>query len=901
MSILHQISGCNDGARLADVIFVHGLGGDAFSTWRHGADDSSSWPHWLGREFSDIGVWSLGLSTSPTAWTRVRGWVSARRPYAGHMMPLPDLALELLDQMVRRGFGQRPILFICHSLGGLLVKQVLRTAATATAARTKLVAEQTRAVLFLATPHTGVPLASLLDSFRAVFGTTVSIEDLRAHDAHRHELFDWYRNHAPGLDIETLTFYERQGSHGVRPIIEPALAHPGAGDQPVGLEEDHLSIARPRDMNYRVCVAVRGMLHRHVIATSPVPPVQLRSPSTALTGTSRESITRLDAAATGNKDTRRIPHELPPAARQFFGRQAEVKQLVKRLRGAKNSAVVGAPGLGKTAVAAEAIRQVAGDTPVALAASPFPDGVAYLDLHAVRGQADLAWHALANQMAGAGFMQNSPARDRAREVCRARRILVVVDNGEEADGNDGRCAIAELFSVLSLENRWLLLTRLSTQATLIESVELKKPLHPDDAARFLDSLTLRRVTTVVRERVLELLEGHPLALTWAGGLLAGDGEDPGRLVADWQSERLPHLSDATQAEHTLKWLFQRSMRGLDDSAQQALAAAGLLAQAPFPLTAIRAGLGGSGPDDEQAVRNALKALIQRGLLRRSVDADHWQFAHVLGYRFARKETGSDPALRESLGRWLHEHLAVALAANASGNGPLSLGRGLQHAAALLQADDDQRLWKPLANYALYDASDRLVELGRWTLVSSALVAVAGWLERFAPDKSQEPQWLRERSVLRNRQGDVLMAQGDGREALAAYRQGLAIAEALAARDPASTQCQRDLLVSHTKIGDVSEAIGDAPAALAAFRQCLAIAEALTARDPGDTEWQMDVALSCARLGAFDQGLDAAARRDYLLRGRQVLLQLKADGRLPPGRDLIGWFAQQLGRLGPGSE
>ena len=41
-------------------------------------------------------------------------------------------------------------------------------------------------------------------------------------------------------------------------------------------------------------------------------------------------------------------------------------------------------------------------------------------------------------------------------------------------------------------------------------------------------------------------------------------------------------------------------------------------------------------------------------------------------------------------------------------------------------------------------------------------------------------------------GDVLVAQGDGPGALAAYRRGLAIAEALATRDPANTQWQRDL-------------------------------------------------------------------------------------------------------------
>ena len=74
------------------------------------------------------------------------------------------------------------------------------------------------------------------------------------------------------------------------------------------------------------------------------------------------------------------------------------------------------------------------------------------------------------------------------------------------------------------------------------------------------------------------------------------------------------------------------------------------------------------------------------------------------------------------------------------------------------------------------------------------------------------------------------------DAAAAYRVGTA----LAARDPANTEWQRDRSVSHNKIGDVLLAQGDGPGALADYRKGLAIAEALAARDPANTQWQRDL-------------------------------------------------------------
>ncbi|QQR74453.1 MAG: tetratricopeptide repeat protein [Holophagales bacterium] len=852
MSQLHRISGCGNTSRKADVVFIHGLGGDPFTTWRHGDDDSTSWPHWLGSEFPEVGVWSLGYAASPSRWARLVRLFGLGSRDSGHTMSLPDRAAQVLDLMKLKGLGDRPLLFICHSLGGLVAKQVLRKASDAPDERKQQVVRQTRAVLFLATPHAGAELATLAHAFRAVFGATVSMEDLRAHDSHLLDLYDWYRNQSPPRGIQTVTYYERRGLGGVLPIVNPTSSHPGVGADPVALDEDHLSIVKPREPDAQVCCAARDLLRRVVLASPPA----VSSPPSAPDNAPRDIVLKLAPGLIPTHDAPRLPRELPPAAHQFFGRDAERQQLVERLQAGLSTAVVGPAGMGKTALAAEALEEVAGADACNLATTPFPDGILYLDLYTYQGQAEPAWNGLANRLRGPEFLETRPARDRAIEACRARRILVIVEGGEEADGDPGRTTIPELFSVLSPENRWLLLTRVSTQAAAAETVRIQDALSSAEAAALLDWLTRRQpLRGEVRAAVLELLEGHPLAINWAGSLLALDEEEPASLVCDWRSRGLPTLSDPRQAEHTLQWLFARSVRGLEEVARQALAAAGLLARAPFPLKAIVAALGREDDDSaREEARRLLRLLVQRGLLR-TAGTDSWQFTHVLGYRFARNEDGADPTMLERLGLWLHSQLVGALQRGVDTEALANLGRPMQHVAAVLRADSDQRLWEPLAHALLYDVSDRLEDLGRLDLVTRGLRAVADWMDRLPAEVAQQPRWLGERCVLVVDQGDVLRDQGDLDGALAAFHEALATRQRLARVDPLNTTWQRNLGVSFQRVGDVLREQGDLDGALDAFQEARAWFQRLVKADPSDVASQRSLGICHAKVGDVlrDQG------------------------------------------------
>jgi hypothetical protein len=75
----------------------------------------------------------------------------------------------------------------------------------------------------------------------------------------------------------------------------------------------------------------------------------------------------------------------------------------------------------------------------------------------------------------------------------------------------------------------------------------------------------------------------------------------------------------------------------------------------------------------------------------------------------------------------------------------------------------------------------------------------------------------------------------------------------------NTEWQRALSVSHNKMSNVLLSQGDGPGALAAYQAGLAIGEDLAKRDPANTQWQVDVAVSCSKLGTMDQLLPVSIR------------------------------------------
>ena len=242
--IFHRVAIGSD--PLVDVIFVHGLTGDAQRTWTVDSSDAF-WPPWLQEDLDRLAVYTLGYPTS------------LFEKWAKKEMDMFERASNVLELIAGNGIGVRPIVFVSHSLGGILTKLLLRKASEALDEDWKRISEATKLVVFLSTPHTGSALASVLN---AVPFTSTQIRLLSNETGFLHELNEHYRNLATEReDLSTAVYYEKHLTKKLAVVVERSAADPGVvRTTPVAVDKDHINICKPRNREDIIYLGVK----RHV-------------------------------------------------------------------------------------------------------------------------------------------------------------------------------------------------------------------------------------------------------------------------------------------------------------------------------------------------------------------------------------------------------------------------------------------------------------------------------------------------------------------------------------------------------------------------------------------------------------------------------------------------------------
>ncbi|GCE29209.1 hypothetical protein KDA_46930 [Dictyobacter alpinus] len=309
----------------------------------------------------------------------------------------------------------------------------------------------------------------------------------------------------------------------------------------------------------------------------------------------------------------------------FVGREQDLAWLLQQLHDAAQTVgrtigICGPGGMGKTALVTEALAHLVTQPDFA---SWYPDGIFYHSFYTTPSLEGMAEHL-------ARLFGEEPAADplaAARRVLSRKHVLLVFDGVE---------VLSEVRPLRDLAGRGtvLLLSRRKADA-------------PDHAhRREVGLLSLEQGCALLRAvagsraadqesvtRLVQTIGGYPLALQLIGSYLDTSGEEVSEFLSSFEQERQqvlahPHLHQGEHQYQSVHLVLQRSYAALAPQEQQALAAIGLLALAPFPLVLLQPIL----ERPEQEVRQSLGRLVNLSLLRRPQTA--YEVSHPLVHTFA---------------------------------------------------------------------------------------------------------------------------------------------------------------------------------------------------------------------------------------------------------------------------
>ncbi|KAK2597342.1 hypothetical protein QQS21_006038 [Conoideocrella luteorostrata] len=227
---------------VTDIVAVHGLNGHYEKTWT----EEVSQYNWLRDSFT-------GASETITA--RVMSFAyNAKVQSSKSTADIFDFAAQLLECLLSQRETvieqRRPIVFICHSLGGIVFKQAFNAACSQS--RYENLAKKTIGAMFFSTPHRGSSMAS----FAAVLGkvmkaaafgantNTTLLKDLQQHSPKLEQVSNIFLQEAGRLRI--ITFYELNKMDFMNSVVvdkDSAIMHMRA-ETAVPLDCDHRNICK---------------------------------------------------------------------------------------------------------------------------------------------------------------------------------------------------------------------------------------------------------------------------------------------------------------------------------------------------------------------------------------------------------------------------------------------------------------------------------------------------------------------------------------------------------------------------------------------------------------------------------------------------------------------------------
>lgn len=257
-----------------DVVFLHGLqigpAGDrglvnqARANWVHSENPiNGSWPDWVAQDHPEAAVWILGYQANASEWI-------------GPSMPIERRAKSLLERLWAEDLGERPIAFVMHSMGGLIVKEMLRIADGNRVRRYEAMARNVHLLIFLATPHLGSNIPDYISAFAGVVKKlsriSKTVGNLAASEEHLASLNEWFGPYLEKYKPDVTSYVEELTTAGIMVVPRGSVYLNYADHVVVPLMANHLDVCRPKHSEDLAAPAVRKHIARFVKATRPLDP-----------------------------------------------------------------------------------------------------------------------------------------------------------------------------------------------------------------------------------------------------------------------------------------------------------------------------------------------------------------------------------------------------------------------------------------------------------------------------------------------------------------------------------------------------------------------------------------------------------------------------------------------------
>ncbi|CAG2216688.1 SERAC1 [Mytilus edulis] len=247
----------------ADIVFVHGLLGGPFKTWRQQDRKGPG-----GDKFSD-GTESVKKEPIHFAGPRI-GWQKTVVIFVSYLWNMIQISVpgmqtalfetevwrsltvrasSILQKLKKADIGSRPIIWVGHSMGGLLIKQIL-SIADDTPGLDNIV-NNTVGVLFYSTPHRGSSLAHLSNQASLIVAPTVEVKEMGRDSPMLRRLHKDFQQLVMEHGIPCLSFGELEKTQIRTPKLKMLIVPPESSDPGIGefhaMKTSHLNICKPWD------------------------------------------------------------------------------------------------------------------------------------------------------------------------------------------------------------------------------------------------------------------------------------------------------------------------------------------------------------------------------------------------------------------------------------------------------------------------------------------------------------------------------------------------------------------------------------------------------------------------------------------------------------------------------